>query len=182
MSTPNTKFAEDVDAPSQLRAHDSGRGSTDEDIPDRQRSKSVDIPRKKMINQLKAEGGFRTHFMVNHADDLPSAEGTRPKRRPAPISRGTSYKSFVYSVKSNRKSMARTLSSYSTSYSHFAGENWVEDEDVPGLAGMTAEELALSESEKAEMRRPERTASFGKAMFMFLKAFIGSGLMFLPKA
>lgn len=182
MSAPNTKFAEDVDAPSYLHAHDSGRGSTDEDIPDRQRSKSVDIPRQKMINELKTEGGFRTHFVVNHADDLPSSDAARTRRRPAPISRGTSYKSFVQSVKSNRRSMARTLSSYSTSYSHFAGENWVEDEEVPGLEGLTAEELALSEAEKAEMRRPERTASFGKAMFMFLKAFIGSGLMFLPKA
>jgi hypothetical protein len=183
MSIPNSKFTEDADAPSYLAVPDSGRGSTDEDIPDKQRSKSVDIPRQKMINQLKAEGGFRTHFMVNHADDLPSdAPRATGRRRPRPMSRGTSYKSFAQSVKSNRKSLVRTLSSYSTSYSHFAGENWVEDKEEPGLADLTAEELALSESEKAEGRRPERTASFGKAMFMFLKAFIGSGLMFLPKA
>ncbi|KAI8577066.1 hypothetical protein K450DRAFT_253500 [Umbelopsis ramanniana AG] len=183
MSAPNEKLTADADAPARLEVPNSGNGSTEDDIPERQRSKSVDIPRQKMINQLKSEGGFRTHFVVNHADDVPSDEA-RPnvKRRPRPMSRGTSYKSFVYSVKSNRKSLARTLSSYSTSYSHFAGENWVEDDEVPGLAGLTAEELALSEAEKAEMRRPERTASFGKAMFMFLKAFIGSGLMFLPKA
>lgn len=184
MSAPNEKPHE-ASEPSKQSEANSPRKSQDDNITDRQRSKSVDIPRQKMINHLKEEGGFRTHFVVNQVGDVPS-EGTQTSvhRRPRPMSRGTSYKSMVHSIKSNRRSIARTLSSYSTSYSHFAGEKWQEDEEEePSLEDLKAEELALSESEKAALgRRPERTASFGKAMFMFLKAFIGSGLMFLPKA
>lgn len=183
MSAPNLKPSE-ASEPLNRSEPNSSRASHDEETTDKQRSKSVDIPRQKMINHLKEEGGFRTHFVVNQGDDGTSS-GTQASvhRRPRPMSRGTSYKSMVQSIKSNRRSIARTLSSYSTSYSHFAGENWQEDEEEPNLEDLKAEELALSESEKAALdRRPERTASFGKAMFMFLKAFIGSGLMFLPKA
>ncbi|CAO3671601.1 unnamed protein product [Umbelopsis vinacea] len=183
MSAPNLKPSE-ASEPLNRSEPNSLRASEDEETTDKQRSKSVDIPRQKMINHLKEEGGFRTHFVVNQGDDGKTT-GTQATvhRRPRPMSRGTSYKSMVQSIKSNRRSIAHTLSSYSTSYSHFAGENWQEDEEEPGLEDLKAEELALSESEKAALgRRPERTASFGKAMFMFLKAFIGSGLMFLPKA
>lgn len=183
---PNAKSNEASELLNTSGGANSSSASVQEDgvAYDKQRSKSVDIPRQKMINHLKEEGGFRTHFVVNQSsEDVSEGTGRPVHRRPRPMSRGTSYKSIVQSIHTNRRSIARTLSSYSTSYSHFAGEHWVDDEDEVDEGGLKGEEGGITEDEKVVTdRRPERTASFGKAMFMFLKAFIGSGLMFLPKA
>ncbi|KAI8647093.1 transmembrane amino acid transporter protein-domain-containing protein [Parasitella parasitica] len=101
----------------------------------------------------------------------------------------------------SRKSFARSVSSFSL-YSHFAGERFshpnrhhyhsssrknsakssdVEDVSVKGASTDSNYSNGSSIDEKdGETSAPK--ASVGKAMFMFLKAFIGSGVLFLPKA
>jgi hypothetical protein len=89
---------------------------------------------------------------------------------------------------------ARSYSSFSL-YANFAGES-LDDEDEDGhhhrrrVAGgaqgsrINEEEKLDEEDQAAQVEEPRKapTASVGKAMFMFLKAFLGSGVLFLPKA
>jgi hypothetical protein len=88
---------------------------------------------------------------------------------------------------------ARSYSSFSL-YANFAGEA-LDDEDEEGhhhhhrrrVAGGAQdsrinEEEKLDEEDQVDESRKAPTASVGKAMFMFLKAFLGSGVLFLPKA
>ncbi|KAI9254076.1 transmembrane amino acid transporter protein-domain-containing protein [Sporodiniella umbellata] len=118
------------------------------------------------------------------------------KSRPTLSSRATSFMSPA-----KRKTMVRNLSSFSL-YTNFAGERL--DERAPRnrvhLESMNEEkrksimtqrssiknfhkESSLAEEEEASPEEEEAPkASVGKAMFMFLKAFLGSGVLFLPKA
>ncbi|KAG0167638.1 neutral amino acid transporter [Apophysomyces sp. BC1034] len=161
------------------------------------RSRSFEIPRGQRLADLRSH----THF----AEDMPNLRSefitpptTPTPRRPGIRSHGNS---FAHSISTKRRSVARTVSSYSV-YSHFAGERFDDDDDEddhpPRLKDLVKDEKkrrsttdangfkiehALSTEESAieeEDRTPK--ASVGKAMFMFLKAFIGSGVLFLPKA
>jgi hypothetical protein len=123
--------------------------------------------------------------------NIPGVAGSsRPK-----TSRTTS---FAASMK-KRQSMVRNMSSYSL-YSNFAGEH-LDDDYLPSrrssMASAAARRRSLA-SHRSSGKYDEKiigeehleedvedevpTASVGKAMFMFLKAFIGSGVLFLPKA
>ncbi|KAG0173915.1 hypothetical protein DFQ28_009609 [Apophysomyces sp. BC1034] len=155
------------------------------------RSRSVEIPREKPIEQLKDRGGFRAHFVheVPHGHQQTEAR-TRP---------GISGRSYSFNPPSIRRlSISRSVSSFSL-YSKFAGERF----DVPRprtksndnidiekrsktkkaeIANGGIEENSVEHSEETEDQPDQPKASVGKAMFMFLKAFIGSGVLFLPKA
>ncbi|ORX53056.1 hypothetical protein DM01DRAFT_1288183 [Hesseltinella vesiculosa] len=87
---------------------------------------------------------------------------------------------------------ARSYSSLSL-YTHFAGEDFIEEEKkqrrgskilVEGQqeTPIEHEEEPFEKEEDLEYVTKAPTASVGKALFMFLKAFIGSGVLFLPKA
>ena len=98
----------------------------------------------------------------------------------------------------NRRSMVRNISSFSL-YSNFAGEH-LDDRTPHGrfnFASMSEEKRNSIQSQRSslklkmeeasvggesEIEEEGPKASVGKAMFMFLKAFIGSGVLFLPKA
>ncbi|KAI9309033.1 transmembrane amino acid transporter protein-domain-containing protein [Cunninghamella echinulata] len=112
-----------------------------------------------------------------------AAGGTRPRPRPKLSSRATS---FAHSAK--RASMGARSYSTMSLYTNFAGEH-LDDE---GTSQGYRTKRAISEEKsnvpnddsaiETEQVRATPTASVGKAMFMFLKAFIGSGVLFLPKA
>ncbi|CAO3591132.1 unnamed protein product [Absidia cylindrospora] len=120
--------------------------------------------------------------------DMPSATTPKPSRprpsRPNMSSRATS---FAQSAK--RASMgARSYSSFSL-YANFAGEALDDSDDeghyrhrMSNVAGPKITEEEKMEEVESEYLKKVPTASVGKAMFMFLKAFIGSGVLFLPKA
>jgi hypothetical protein len=170
------------------------------------RSKSYDVPRKRPDTDrgTASRPVSRAHFapdtMPNHIsrpnynDRVNSTGNIRPTPRPK---LGSRVSSFAPSA-AKRRSIARTISSFSV-YSNFAGERL---DDGPyhhsksNLGPVASEEKRKSyqsslrkheEStigdemiEEAEDNIPK--SSVGKAMFMFLKAFIGSGVLFLPKA
>jgi hypothetical protein len=118
--------------------------------------------------------------------------------RPKISSRTTSFAKAV----AKRQTMARTLSSASL-YSNFAGERYGEsrshsrstsragslykDEKRKSMGSNKTEDIKHEESTLGDemvedVEEGEAKASVGKAMFMFLKAFIGTGVLFLPKA
>ncbi|KAG2201969.1 hypothetical protein INT47_000508 [Mucor saturninus] len=129
--------------------------------------------------------GSRVNSSVNVSSTTP---------RPKISSRATSF-----ATAAKRRSMVRTISSLSV-YSNFAGERLDDSYPRPTLGNMIDEEKRKSypASRKSSMNKHEEStvgeemiedasdiapkASVGKAMFMFLKAFIGSGVLFLPKA
>ncbi|KAF7730239.1 neutral amino acid transporter [Apophysomyces ossiformis] len=182
----------------------SSRSVTDGEVPSEEfpsvplaqmRSRSFDMPRGQRLADLRSH----THFadMPNLRSEFITPPPTPTPRRPGIRSHGNS---FARSVTTKRRSMARTVSSYSV-YSNFAGERFDDDvvsERVPRLKRHLSQErkrkstsdidavkvehdLSVEESAvEEEDMRPR--ASVGKAMFMFLKAFIGSGVLFLPKA
>ncbi|EIE85902.1 hypothetical protein G6F46_001872 [Rhizopus delemar] len=76
-------------------------------------------------------------------------------------------------------SIRELANSTSSLYSHFAGEN-LEASQCSSLN--EAKESIGQEEEPVEQETLPHRASVKKAMFMFLKAFIGSGVLFLPKA
>ncbi|KAI8340057.1 transmembrane amino acid transporter protein-domain-containing protein [Chlamydoabsidia padenii] len=120
-------------------------------------------------------------------DVLHEEEDDIIKSRPRAVRPGMSSRATSFAQSAKRASMgARSYSSFSL-YANFAGEN-LDDSDDEG--GHRRRRPKIAEEEKLDEEvvddhvdgKSAPTASVGKAMFMFLKAFIGSGVLFLPKA
>jgi hypothetical protein len=161
------------------------------------RSQSFELPRAK-------QEGVHAHFDkdssivrpgMNHTSASHS-EGYSADRRPSLHS---------------RKSFTTSVSSFSL-YSHFAGERFSDNINDNEKRRRKNKKFSLDHIDIEKKKRSEpysssnsssveeeedisssknldedndadsRKASVGKAMFMFLKAFIGSGVLFLPKA
>ncbi|CAO3636810.1 unnamed protein product [Mucor hiemalis] len=169
------------------------------------RSKSYNVSSKKpAVGRARPQS--HAHFAESEMPNLierpeyveknrANTSGTgRPTPRPTLSSRVSSFASPA-----KRRSMARTISSLSV-YSNFAGERLDDTQRIrPNLNSLIDEEKRKSYiSQKSSLHKHEEStvgdeliedaedtvpkASVGKAMFMFLKAFIGSGVLFLPKA
>ncbi|KAI8991028.1 transmembrane amino acid transporter protein-domain-containing protein [Mycotypha africana] len=171
------------------------------------RSNSYNSPRNIGSSNLANSERRHTHFLddtvfPNRMSNSPNVNSNRMSNsrptsarfasRPKINSRTTSFAS----VAAKRRSIARTISSLSV-YSHFAGEH-LDDSPAAsrrhsqvlsekrssftsGATDPKHEEAAVGEEIEDVGDQPPK-ASVGKAMFMFLKAFIGSGVLFLPKA
>ncbi|KAG1144873.1 hypothetical protein G6F37_008296 [Rhizopus arrhizus] len=169
------------------------------------RSRSFEHPRAEYMSDMDpSQPESHAHFSSN-LDDMPNVI-PRPntnrshttgqiKPRPRVTSAATSFMS-----PENRRSMVRNISSFSL-YSNFAGEH-LDDRTPHGrfnFASMSEEKRNSIQSQRSslklkmeessvgvespsEIEEEGPKASVGKAMFMFLKAFIGSGVLFLPKA
>lgn len=152
------------------------------------RSQSFELPRDKQ------QGGAHAHF------DNSSSIG-RPGMNKTSLSHSDGYSLSRPSAQS-RKSFARSVSSFSV-YSNFAGERFNNSDKKRKNDRKLSQEFIENEkknktgfsdnfsmeengSNKAFGNSDDDNgtpkASVGKAMFMFLKAFIGSGVLFLPKA
>ncbi|SAM05804.1 hypothetical protein [Absidia glauca] len=159
-------------------------------IPREQSTATMSTTKGKVTPPSRPDSGIMPNMVQEEEVDsvMPSSRRPRPTR-PKMSSRATS---FAQSAK--RASMgARSYSSFSL-YANFAGEA-LDDEDEDGhhhhhrrrVAGGAQdsrinEEEKLDEEDQVDESRKAPTASVGKAMFMFLKAFLGSGVLFLPKA
>jgi hypothetical protein len=170
------------------------------------RSKSYYIPRERpntgrgTLSRPVSRAHFAPETMPNHFsrpeynDRVNSTGNIRPTLRPKLTSRVSSFAPSA----AKRRSIARTISSFSL-YSNFAGEKLDDSthhQSKTNLENMISEEKR--QSYHSSLRKHEEStigdemiedaeddipkASVGKAMFMFLKAFIGSGVLFLPKA
>lgn len=106
-------------------------------------------------SSLNVPGGFRRQFIVAHAT----------KRKPNLLTRN-----FV---------------EFLSVYGHFAGEN-LEDEDAVACHYEPYNPYGLDEDAPllpaSANYNPNGTATDTKAYFLLLKAFVGTGVLFLPKA
>ncbi|CEG72992.1 neutral amino acid transporter [Rhizopus azygosporus] len=131
-----------------------------EQMARRQRSQSFYLPKGEPLDptlaRLKDPGGFRRHFVVHKAARL----GRAPPNW-----------------------MTRTFVDFLALYGHFGGEDLSEEEEEEEEAD---EEHGPEEEEPLIGRPPHNavqgTATPAKAVFLLLKSFVGTGVMFLPKA
>ncbi|KAG1391332.1 hypothetical protein G6F58_012736 [Rhizopus delemar] len=77
--------------------------------------------------------------------------------------------------------MTRTFVDFLALYGHFGGEDLSEDEEEAlGDEEEQGEESPLIR--RAQQEAVQGTATPAKAVFLLLKSFVGTGVMFLPKA
>lgn len=146
----------------------------------RGRSKSFDIPRPSVsgpdgesitIQDIKVPGGFRRNFISAKAQGKPDAEPP----------------TFL----------TRNFIEFLSIYGHFAGEELDEDEDEEADEVEEVEEESPTENTallaSRSPRRPPVRRSYSrqstaakttttKAVLLLLKSFVGTGVLFLPKA
>ncbi|KAI9281954.1 transmembrane amino acid transporter protein-domain-containing protein [Sporodiniella umbellata] len=124
----------------------------------RQRSQSFSLPKSEPLDpalaRLKGPGGFRRHFVVRKA----AYQGRQPPNW-----------------------MTRTFVDFLALYGHFGGEDLSEDEDDLGDEEEGADEISPL-IRRAQQNAVQGTATPAKAVFLLLKSFVGTGVMFLPKA
>ncbi|KAI8144235.1 transmembrane amino acid transporter protein-domain-containing protein [Fennellomyces sp. T-0311] len=149
----------------------------------RTRSQSMYIPRQEpsdpALSRLRDPGGFRRHFVYDRAQ----REGKEPPHW-----------------------MTRTFVDFLALYGHFGGEDLSDSDDDESEDEQPDERTGLlrrrrrrysrddaSDGEEGEdraqrlIRRAQENAVQGtatptKAVFLLLKSFVGTGVMFLPKA
>ncbi|KAJ2784581.1 hypothetical protein H4R18_001046 [Coemansia javaensis] len=118
--------------------------------------------------QINVPGGFRRQFVRERAERL-----------------GRAPPGFI----------AETFVDFVALYGHFAGGNYLSDEDreyfeyaetepEPEAAPAPAPEPERAPSERTPLRpaAPAATASSKKAFFLLIKAFVGTGVLVLPRA
>ena len=191
------RWTEEAEAQSQGR----GRG---------QRSKSFHLSRPQPesdvldIQNIKVPGGFRRNYLRRAADDL------SPARHHTMNSQGMS--GATRPPRSQQKLFTSNFLEFLTLYGHFAGEELEEDDEVLGPDEYFSSDtynggdFLDDEADDSEGREPgedsalltpgtagrrkrrpkERkgggnNTSFGAALLL-LKSFVGTGVLFLPKA
>lgn len=167
------------------------------------RSLSVNLPRADVeeedTSNIKKPGGFRRDYLIRTAGSpVPSStqdrrayDGGRVVSEPTP--------------KAQPQFLANNFIEFLTLYGHFAGESLDEDDEVLGPDeyfssdtysevvtdgegrddGDYGEDSALLTPGKKRRRRKERAGgkgSPGGAALLLLKSFVGTGVLFLPRA
>lgn len=165
-----------------------------------QRSKSFSTPRPEPeeevfdINTIKIPGGFRRNFLRRAAGSpAPGARG-----------RGADIEFGEGSARAQPQVFTSSFLEFLSVYGHFAGEELEEDDEVlkPGEYFSSGEEewdsdedsdedrepmedSALLTPSRRKRRRKHRTsgkASPTGAALVLLKSFVGTGVLFLPRA
>ncbi|KAJ1664852.1 hypothetical protein IW140_003921 [Coemansia sp. RSA 1813] len=103
--------------------------------------------------QIRAPGGFRRQFLQERA--------TRQGRTPNILT--TNFVDFI------------------GLYGHFAGGDYPSDEDEDEEAGLDVDEREVRKA-RAAARDIKATATPQKAFFLLVKAFVGTGVLVLPRA
>ena len=161
-----------------------------------QRSKSFDAPRPEPenevldINSIKVPGGFRRNHLRRLAES-PSGTTRRPRNAREDGDEQQQHKPQLFT-----SSFVEFLSIYG----HFAGEELEEDDEVlgPNEYFSSGEDTDEYDSEREPMedsallapskrRRRRKVRAVGKnsptnAFMLLLKSFVGTGVLFLPRA
>lgn len=139
------------------------RFSNTADRPQIKRLKSMSLMfdhesfrRGSSASSLNVPGGFRREFVLTHSNKV------RPNL------------------------LTRNFVEFLSIYGHFAGEDLEDDEAVachysPYKQDSNGEETPLVEA-SFDNYNPQGTATDAKAYFLLVKAFVGTGVLFLPKA
>lgn len=125
-------------------------------------SQTADDRRGSVASQMRLPGGFRREFLQ------------------------TKKQKFGYTL-SQPTNLTKSFLEFLTIYGHFAGED-LEDEDFLACDYDTSdikqdeESPLLSSSQDTTQGKAEKKTSSLKAFFLLIKAFVGTGILFLPKA
>lgn len=154
----------------------------------RSRSRSFHVPRPEPeddtldISTIKQIGGFRRNYIRRNEGSSPTGDG--------------------HGSQPGRPFLTRNFIEFLTLHGHFAGEDLEEDDEAwASDEALIAEEGRRDEDEeepgegsalltgraRVSGRRRSRsisqgTAGSGKAILLLLKSFVGTGVLFLPKA
>lgn len=168
------------------------------------RSKSVTIPKDEEgddISNINVPGGFRRdHIRRQAASPAPSSVN---QRRP---DYGTTTRAYTEPPRPAPQFVANNFIEFLTLYGHFAGEELDEDDEVLGPDEYFSsdaydeattdnderrsedgwgEDSALLTPGKRKRKRKSREAGKGSptgAAMLLLKSFVGTGVLFLPRA
>lgn len=165
------------------------------------RSLSMNLPRSEMedpeVANIKKPGGLRREFIRRTAAS-PSPEHREPHGRPS------NSRAFTEPPRNKQPFVANNFIEFLTLYGHFAGETLDEDDEALGPDeyfsseyddgatdgeddedGEYGEDSALLTPGKKKRRRTTKKAggaSPGGAALLLLKSFVGTGVLFLPRA
>lgn len=160
------------------------------------RTDTNDSDNVKSVHQLP--GGSITHDIYKWADDMEQEQMARRQRsqsfalpRSEPLDPalarlkdpGGFRRHFVVDKAARQGRapphwMTRTFVDFLALYGHFGGEDLSDDEE-DGEVGHDEEEPLIP---RVQESTPQGTATPAKAVFLLLKSFVGTGVMFLPKA
>ncbi|KAK5123952.1 hypothetical protein LTR85_002149 [Meristemomyces frigidus] len=167
------------------------------------RSRSFHLPKAdaddENITNVKIPGGFRRdHLRRTAGSPAPSSTHQRPDY-------GTAGRTYTEPPRQKPQFITNNFIEFLTLYGHFAGEDLAEDDEVLGPDeyfssdafddateaeeghsedGGWGEDSALLTPAKRKRRRKAREGKgtpFGAAMLL-LKSFVGTGVLFLPRA
>ena len=186
------KWTEDAESQSVL----GGRGK---------RSKSFDVSRPEPesddvdIGSIKVPGGFRRNYLIRQAPS-PSPGG---REDTAALENGR----HSASTRAPPRLFTKSFIEFLTVYGHFAGEELEEDDedidqdgyfssdvyDESGMVGQSSDEEDRDPGEGSALLTPstprrrvtkskERNSTPLGAALLLLKSFVGTGVLFLPKA
>lgn len=163
------------------------------------RSHSVGLPRQPAdedddTSNMKKPGGFRRDFIRRTAESpAPSSHVNRP---------GPGNRAYTEPPRSRPQFVANNFIEFLTLYGHFAGESLDEDDEVLEPDEYFSSDAAVDGEEREEgewgedsallpetpgKRRRKRKEHHGKgspggAALLLLKSFVGTGVLFLPRA
>lgn len=181
------RWAEDAEAQSQFGS----RGKRSKSFLHPRPQPEIGVPD---INSIKVPGGFRRNYLQRQGPSPPNG------------GRGQSSGSGLFERWQEtlpRRMFTHSFIEFLTLYGHFAGEELEEDDEAlrPGEYIVYDDEISdgdedddgnLNENRtllppgrrrrKHKARGPTGTSSPTKATFLLLKAFVGTGVLFLPKA
>ena len=186
VTRPIYKWTEEA----QARATGRGRG---------QRSMSFNLSRPYPedetmdIGSIKIPGGFRRNFL-RRAAGSPTPQGQ---------SDGSAEENIGIRRRGPPKLLTNNFIEFLTIYGHFAGEELEEDDEVLGPGEYFTSDVSDSDRGSDDEREPmedstlltpsrrkrrrkdrktEKLSSPTDAFFLLLKSFVGTGVLFLPKA
>ncbi|AQZ12044.1 AVT3 (YKL146W) [Zygosaccharomyces parabailii] len=126
-----------------------------------------EVPGTRMTHEeIRAPGGFRRSFILQQHERKYGTTAPPPNF------------------------FARNFIEFLTLYGHFAGQDLEEDEDEEEedeeqeavLRNQDEESVLLERVSTRDSRRKQRKATTFKAVLLLLKSFVGTGVLFLPRA
>ncbi|CAR25893.1 hypothetical protein ZYGR_0A04660 [Zygosaccharomyces rouxii] len=124
---------------------------------------SADVPGTTMTHEeIRAPGGFRRSFILRQHERKYGATAPPPNF------------------------FTRNFIEFLTLYGHFAGQDLGEDEDEDeyedGRGHEDEESVLLERVPTRDSKKQQRKATTFKAILLLLKSFVGTGVLFLPRA
>lgn len=165
-----------------------------------QRSKSFTMPRPEPesetldIQHIRIPGGFRRHFLRK------AAESPAPSGRLRSGNMSDEHEALLPPHNQQPRLFTNNFLEFLTLYGHFAGEDLEEDDEVlepdeyfsSDAYDDTADTEPMEDSalltpgtlrkRKHKERAPTGTGSSFNAALLLLKSFVGTGVLFLPRA